>query len=57
VIRAVLFERDDTLIDHRHASGAAMAGVRERFAYSSGSRSRVGRLASSNHRDEIDIGG
>ena len=32
VIRAVQFDLDDTLIDHRQTSGAAMAGVRERFA-------------------------
>jgi HAD superfamily hydrolase (TIGR01549 family) len=31
VIRAVLFDLDDTLIDHQHASRAAMVGVRERF--------------------------
>ena len=30
-IRAVLFDLDDTLIDHQHASRAAMVGVRERF--------------------------
>jgi phosphoglycolate phosphatase-like HAD superfamily hydrolase len=47
VIRAVLFDLDYILIDHRRASGAAMAGVRERFAHSSGARSRVGRRASS----------
>ena len=29
--RAVLFDLDDTLIDHRHAAQAAMTGVRERF--------------------------
>ncbi|MFO1412465.1 MAG: HAD family hydrolase [Burkholderiales bacterium] len=29
--RAVLFDLDDTLVDHRHAAQAAMAGVRERF--------------------------
>ena len=29
--RAVLFDLDDTLIDHRHAARAAMIGVRERF--------------------------
>jgi HAD superfamily hydrolase (TIGR01549 family) len=29
--RAVLFDLDDTLIDHRHAAHAAMTGVRERF--------------------------
>jgi HAD superfamily hydrolase (TIGR01549 family) len=32
VIRAVLFDLDDTLVDHRHASAAAIAGVRERFS-------------------------
>ena len=32
MIRAVLFDLDDTLIDHRHAARAAMLGVRERFA-------------------------
>jgi putative hydrolase of the HAD superfamily len=32
VIRAVLFDLDDTLVDHQHASRAAIAGVRERFA-------------------------
>src|SRR6187401_1276765 len=31
MIRAVLFDLDDTLVDHRHASRAAIAGVRERF--------------------------
>jgi HAD superfamily hydrolase (TIGR01549 family) len=31
VIRAALFDLDDTLIDHQHASRAAMVGVRERF--------------------------
>ena len=31
MIRAVLFDLDDTLIDHQHASRAAMVGVRERF--------------------------
>jgi FMN phosphatase YigB (HAD superfamily) len=31
VIRAVLFDLDDTLVDHQHASRAAIAGVRERF--------------------------
>ena len=30
-VRAVLFDLDDTLIDHQHASRAAMAGVRDRF--------------------------
>lgn len=30
-IRAVLFDLDDTLIDHRHAARAATAGVRARF--------------------------
>ncbi len=29
--RAVLFDLDDTLIDHQHASRAAMAGVRDGF--------------------------
>jgi len=29
--RAVLFDLDDTLVDHRHAANAAMTGVRERF--------------------------
>ena len=43
VIHAVLFDLDYILIDHRNATGAAMAGVRERFA-------------ARNHRDEIDIG-
>ena len=32
VTRAVLFDLDDTLVDHLHASRAAVAGVRERFA-------------------------
>ncbi len=32
MIRAVLFDLDDTLVDHHHASHAAIAGVRERFA-------------------------
>ena len=32
MIRAVLFDLDDTLVDHQHASRAAIAGVRERFA-------------------------
>ena len=32
MIRAVLFDLDDTLADHQHASRAAIAGVRERFA-------------------------
>jgi HAD superfamily hydrolase (TIGR01509 family) len=32
MLRAVLFDLDDTLIDHRHAANAAMSGVRERFA-------------------------
>src|SRR5262245_56417099 len=31
MIRAVLFDLDDTLVDHRYASHAAIAGVRERF--------------------------
>ena len=30
-VRAALFDLDDTLIDHRHASRAAMAGVRDEF--------------------------
>lgn len=30
--RAVLFDLDDTLVDHRHASHAAVAGVRDVFA-------------------------
>ena len=29
--RAVLFDLDDTLVDHRHAAHAAMTGVCERF--------------------------
>jgi putative hydrolase of the HAD superfamily len=32
MIRAVLFDLDDTLVDHQHASRAAIAGVRARFA-------------------------
>ncbi|MCC6192907.1 MAG: HAD-IA family hydrolase [Burkholderiales bacterium] len=32
MIRAVLFDLDDTLVDHQHANRAALAGVRERFA-------------------------
>ena len=32
MVRAVLFDLDDTLVDHRHAHRAAVAGVRERFA-------------------------
>src|SRR4051812_43474084 len=32
MIRAVLFDLDDTLVDHHFASRAALAGVRERFA-------------------------
>jgi len=32
MIRAVLFDLDDTLVDHQHASRAALAGVRTRFA-------------------------
>ena len=32
MIRAVLFDLDDTLVDHQHASRAAIAGVRDRFA-------------------------
>jgi HAD superfamily hydrolase (TIGR01549 family) len=31
MLRAVLFDLDDTLIDHRHAAHAAMTGVRGRF--------------------------
>jgi putative hydrolase of the HAD superfamily len=31
MIRAVLFDLDDTLVDHQFASQAAIAGVRERF--------------------------
>jgi putative hydrolase of the HAD superfamily len=31
-VKAVLFDLDDTLIDHRHAARCAMVGVRERFA-------------------------
>jgi HAD superfamily hydrolase (TIGR01549 family) len=31
MIRAVLFDLDDTLVDHHFASRAALAGVRERF--------------------------
>lgn len=31
MIKAVLFDLDDTLVDHHHAAQAAMAGVRERF--------------------------
>jgi len=31
MIKAVLFDLDDTLVDHHHAARAAMAGVRERF--------------------------
>lgn len=31
MIRAVLFDLDDTLVDHRHAARAAMAGVRRQF--------------------------
>lgn len=31
MIRAVLFDLDDTLVDHQQASRAAIAGVRERF--------------------------
>ena len=31
MIRAVLFDLDDTLVDHQHASRAAIAGVRERL--------------------------
>ena len=31
MIRAVLFDLDDTLVDHQHASRAAISGVRERF--------------------------
>ena len=32
MIRAVLFDLDDTLVDHHHAAQAALAGVYERFA-------------------------
>ncbi len=32
MIRAVLFDLDDTLVDHQHASRSALAGVRARFA-------------------------
>lgn len=32
MIKAVLFDLDDTLVDHHHASHAAILGVRERFA-------------------------
>ncbi|MEO6566003.1 MAG: HAD family hydrolase [Casimicrobiaceae bacterium] len=32
VVRAVLFDLDDTLVDHLHASRVAVAGVRETFA-------------------------
>lgn len=31
MIKAVFFDLDDTLVDHRHASRAAIVGVRERF--------------------------
>ncbi len=31
MIRAALFDLDDTLVDHHHAALAAMAGVRDRF--------------------------
>lgn len=31
MIKAVLFDLDDTLVDHHHAARAAMAGVRERL--------------------------
>ena len=31
MIRAVLFDLDDTLVDHRHAARAAIDGVRRRF--------------------------
>jgi len=31
MVRAVLFDLDDTLVDHRDASRAAIAGVRDRF--------------------------
>jgi HAD superfamily hydrolase (TIGR01549 family) len=31
MIRAVLFDLDDTLVDHHYASRAAIAGVRDRF--------------------------
>ncbi len=32
MVSAVLFDLDDTLVDHRHANRAAISGVRERFA-------------------------
>jgi HAD superfamily hydrolase (TIGR01549 family) len=32
MVSAVLFDLDDTLVDHRYANHAAIAGVRERFA-------------------------
>jgi len=32
MVRAVLFDLDDTLVDHQHANRAAVTGVRERFA-------------------------
>jgi len=32
MIKAVLFDLDDTLVDHHHASRAAILGVRDRFA-------------------------
>ena len=31
ITQAVLFDLDDTLVDHQHASHAAVAGVRELF--------------------------
>ncbi len=31
MVHAVLFDLDDTLVDHRHANRAAVAGVRDRF--------------------------
>ena len=31
MVGAVLFDLDDTLVDHQHANRAAVAGVRERF--------------------------
>jgi HAD superfamily hydrolase (TIGR01509 family) len=31
MVRAVLFDLDDTLVDHQHANRAAVAGVRDRF--------------------------
>lgn len=31
MVRAVLFDLDDTLVDHQHANRAAVTGVRDRF--------------------------